>query len=102
MQKQDKDKEHSWLKPLLVAGGSLVFYMSVLPLIDSLSSWAQTKVTSKITKIQYMMAQDQQETEEIADRINGSMCTQAIGFEIPSTSFDESELDDIGRTRSKK
>lgn len=30
------------------------------------------------------MAQDQQETEEISDRINGSGCVQAIGFQVAS------------------
>ena len=82
------------INPLLIAGGTLLFYMAAIPLVDTLSTWAQTAITSKIAKIQYMMAQDQQETEEIADRINGSGCTQAIGFQIDSQEFDGSELDD--------
>ena len=69
----------------------MLFYMAVIPLVDSLSAWAQTAIASKVSKLQYTMAQDQQETEEIADRINGSGCTSAIGFEIPSESIDEFE-----------
>lgn len=82
------------INPLLIAGGTLLFYMAAIPLVDALSTWAQTAIGSKVAKIQYMMAQDQQETEEIADRINGSGCTQAIGFQIDSQEFDGSELDD--------
>lgn len=75
--------KHSPLSYLAVAGGTLLFYMCALPIVDALSTWAQTKISSKVSKLQYTMAQDQQETEEIADRINGTTPVQAIGFQAP-------------------
>ena len=76
--------KHSPLSYLAVAGGTLLFYMCAIPLIDALSTWAQTAISAKVSKIQYTVAQDQQEVEEIADRINGSGTVQAIGFKIDS------------------
>lgn len=70
------------LSYLVVAGGALLFYMCVIPLADVLSTWAQTAIGAKVSKIQYIVAQDQQETEEIADRINGSGPVHAIGFHV--------------------
>lgn len=70
--------------PLLIAAGTLLFYACILPVADALSGWAQNAIASKVSKIQYVMAQDQQETEEISDRINGSGCVQAIGFQVAS------------------
>lgn len=81
------------LSYLAVAGGTLLFYMCVIPLADALSTWAQTAISAKVSKIQYTVAQDQQETEEIADRINGSGPVQAIGFTIPSEEEDYYEED---------
>ena len=76
-------KQNSPLSYLAVAGGTLLFYMCTLPIADALSTWAQTKISSKVSKLQYTMAQDQQEVEEIADRINGTAPVQAIGFQTP-------------------
>ena len=72
------------LSYLLVAGGALLFYMCAIPIADALSTWAQTKISSKVSKLQYTMAQDQKEVEEIADRINGTAPVQAIGFQTPN------------------
>lgn len=82
-----KNKQNP-LSYLLVAGGTLLFYMCVIPLADILSTWAQNAIGAKISKIQYTVAQDQQETEEIADRINGSGPVQAIGFQIPQNDYE--------------
>ena len=87
-----KNKQNP-LSYLAVAGGTLLFYMCVIPLADALSTWAQTAISAKVSKIQYTVAQDQQETEEIADRINGSGPVQAIGFTIPSEEEDYYEED---------
>ena len=76
------------LSYLLVAGGALLFYMCAIPIADALSTWAQTKISSKISKLQYTMVQDQQETEEIADRINGSGPVQAIGFQVEPNEYE--------------
>lgn len=79
MSKQDKS-----INPLLIAGGTLLFYMCAIPIADAFSTWVQTAIGAKVTKIQYVLAQDQQETEEIADRINGSGTVHAIGFQTPN------------------
>ena len=86
--------KHLPLSYLLVAGGTLLFYMCALPLTDALSTWAQTAIGAKVSKIQYTVAQDQQETEEIADRINGSGPVQAIGFTVPETNYEVEYEDD--------
>lgn len=75
-------KQNKSINLLLVAGGTLLFYMCAIPIVDALSTWAQTAIGAKVSKIQYTVAQDQQETEEIADRINGSGPVQAIGFHV--------------------
>ena len=81
-------KQNSPLSYLAVAGGTLLFYMCVIPLTDALSTWAQTAIGAKVSKIQYTVAQDQQEVEEIADRINGSGPVQAIGFQVTSNEYE--------------
>ena len=86
------NKQNFPLSYLAVAGGTLLFYMCVLPIADALSTWAQTKISAKVSKLQYTMAQDQQEVEEIADRINGTAPVQAIGFQTPNEH--EVEYDD--------
>lgn len=82
-----KNKQ-SPLSYLAVAGGTLLFYMCIIPLADALSTWAQTAIGAKVSKIQYTVAQDQQEVEEIADRINGSGPVQAIGFQISKNDYE--------------
>lgn len=84
----EKEKK-SPLSYLAVAGGTLLFYMCALPIADALSNLVQQSISNKIIKMQYTSAQDQQEIEEIADKINGSGVTQAIGFQIPSDSGEE-------------
>lgn len=84
-------KKSSPLSYLFVAGGTLLFYVCAFPIIDALSNLAQQAIANKITKLQYVMAQDQQETEEIADKINGSGPVQAIGFQIASNSCEDDE-----------
>ena len=75
-------KRNKSINSLLVAGGTLLFYMCAIPIADALSTWVQTAIGAKVSKIQYTVAQDQQETEEIADRINGSGPVHAIGFHV--------------------
>lgn len=78
-----KNKQ-SPLSYLAVAGGTLLFYMCVIPLADALSTWAQTAIGAKVSKLQYTIAQDQEETADIADRVNGTGPVQAIGFTVPN------------------
>lgn len=84
-------KKSSSLSYLFVAGGTLLFYACALPIIDALSNLAQQAIANKISKLQYIMAQDQQETEEIADKINGNGPVQTIGFQIASNSCEDDE-----------
>lgn len=86
-------KQNKSINPLLVAGGTLLFYMCAIPIADALSTWVQTAIGAKVAKIQYVLAQDQQETEEIADRINGSGPVHAIGFTVASESEEYYEED---------
>lgn len=86
-------KQNKSINPLLVAGGTLLFYMCVIPIADAFSTWVQTAIGAKVAKIQYMVAQDQQETEEIADRINGTGPVHVIGFQVPSESEEYYEED---------
>lgn len=81
-------KQNKSINPLLVAGGTLLFYVCAIPIADAISTWIQTAIGAKVAKIQYVAAQDQQEVEEIADRINSSGTVQAIGFAIPSEEED--------------
>lgn len=82
-------KDNDKLKYLAVAGGTLLFYACVLPIADALTNLIQQAISNKIIKMQYVAAQDQQETEEIADKINGAGCVQAIGFQMPSESGED-------------
>lgn len=77
------NKQHKH-HPLLIAGGTLLFYMCAIPLVDALSTWAQTAIGAKVAKLQYTIAQDQEETADIADRVNGTGPVQAIGFAVPN------------------
>ena len=77
-------KQNKSINPLLVAGGTLLFYMCAIPVADALSTWAQTAIGAKVSKLQYTIAQDQEETADIADRVNGTGTVQAIGFAVPN------------------
>lgn len=72
------------LSYLAVAGGTLLFYMCAIPIADALSAWIQTAIGAKVSKLQYTIAQDQEETADIADRVNGTGPVQAIGFAVPN------------------
>ena len=87
-------KQSSPLSYLAVAGGTLLFYICALPIADAISTLIQTKIGSHVTKIQYVMAQDQEETAEIADRVNGSGVVQAIGFDAGNPPMMEDDDDE--------
>lgn len=95
----DNNKNKDKLSYLAVAGGTLLFYACVLPVCDSISTWIQQAVANKVTKLQYVMAQDQQEIEEISDKINGSGPVQAIGFHVD---YDNNEDDDYYGKKNRK
>lgn len=76
------------LSYLAVAGGTLLFYMCAIPIADALSTWAQTAIGVKVSKLQYTIAQDQEETADIADRVNGTGPVQAIGFQVAPNEYE--------------
>lgn len=78
-----KGKDSSGLKGVMIAGGALVFYACVLPILDGLATLARTAIDAKMTKIGLVSAQDQEEINEIAARVNGENQTQVVGFSIP-------------------
>ena len=82
------------LKPLLIAGGTLLFYMCAIPLCDKITEYIASIFNNKITKINYMTAQTTEELEEIANRVNGTQPIKSIGFEIESN---EDEVEYNGR-----
>lgn len=79
------------LSYLAIAGGTLLFYMCVIPLADAISTLAQAAISAKVSKIQYIVAKNQKEVENIAEKINNSDSIQAIGFQIEN---DEMEYED--------
>lgn len=75
-----KDKDLSYL---LVAGGTLLFYMCILPVVDTFSTMVQNKINLKNAKMQKNMVQIQQEIEAISGNVDEeSNQTHAIGFQI--------------------
>lgn len=76
------------LSYLAVAGGTLLFYMCAIPIADALSTWIQTAIGAKVSKLQYTIAQDQEETADIADRVNGTGSVQAIGFHVSPNEYE--------------
>ncbi len=76
------------LSYLAVAGGTLLFYMCAIPIADALSTWIQTAIGAKVSKLQYTIAQDQEETADIADRVNGTGSVQAIGFHVAPNEYE--------------
>lgn len=80
-EKKTSNKRHiSYILGIL---GGILFVNYGMPALESLTGWAQTKIASKIQKLNYTMAQDEEEIKEIQMRLNSEPC-QAIGFEIPS------------------
>lgn len=80
------------LRPLLIAGGTLLFYMCVLPIADALSGLIQTKIASNTTHTQRTIAKNQQRLEEIAGQSQPDS-VNAIGFH-DQHNVEEIEYDD--------
>lgn len=80
-------KRHD-LHSLLIAGGTLLFYMCAIPIVDAFSTWITNIFNAKSSKIQYMLAQDQEEIEEIATRVNGTGAVQAVGFQVDNDEYE--------------
>ena len=79
--KHFSDKRYGWK----IAGilGGILFVNYAIPILESMTGLIQTKIAEKIQKINYNMAQDEEEIKEIQMRLNSEPC-QAIGFEVPT------------------
>ena len=83
------------LTNLMIAGGAVIFINMVLPLLDSLNSMAISAVNKTVNQWQLDMELDRREAEAAAEVISPTgAITQAIGFQIPSESYDDEYYED--------
>lgn len=69
---------------LVSAGGSILFFTTLLPLLDSVVGLTTSLINKTINGWQLDMQLDQASAEVQANKIGGADNTRAIGFEIPS------------------
>ena len=70
---------------ILIAVGAIIFYTIVMPLLDSLSVFAQSALNRIIHSWQMDMTYDEAQTQAATENINPPQSnTNAIGFEIPT------------------
>ena len=81
-------KRHDYTD-LMIAGGSILFFTMIVPLLDSLVGMATSAINKTINGWQLDMQLDQASAEVQANQIGGHDCTRAIGFEIPSESVED-------------
>ena len=83
------------LTNLMIAGGAVIFVNMFLPLLDSLTSMAISAVNKTVNQWQLDMELDRREAEAAAEVISPTgAITQAIGFQIPSESYDDEYYED--------
>ena len=86
------NKDH--LRPLWIAGGTVLFVSSLLPLCSSIVDLVQSVINSKINRMSTELELDKAEHEAAAEKIAPSpSITQAIGFSVPSEPDDEEEYE---------
>jgi len=82
--------ERDEIRALAIASGSVIFINMLLPLLDSLTSMAISAINKTVNKWSLDMELDKREAEAAAETISpAGAITQAIGFEIPSESYDD-------------
>lgn len=86
-------KKHDFTD-LIIAGSSILFMTTILPLFDSLVSMATSLVNKTINGWQLDMQLDQASAEVQANQIGDSCNTNVIGFEVPSVEEDYEEDED--------
>lgn len=70
---------------IFIAVGAIVFYTIVMPLLDSLSVFAQSALNRIIHSWQMDMTYDEAQTQVATENINPPQSSSnAIGFEIPA------------------
>lgn len=90
--------KYEGLKELAIAGGSLIFVKMILPLLNSLTSMAISVINKTVNKWSLDMELDKREAEAAAETISPTgAITQAIGFQIPSESYDDEYYEDEKR-----
>lgn len=84
-------KEKNRLLPLWIAGGSILFVSTAMPLVDSMVTWISSAINAHINRMQIDLELDQREAQAAAETIKPTpQMTQAIGFHVDS----ESEYED--------
>ena len=69
---------------IFIAIGAIIFYTIIMPLLDSLSVFAQSALNRIIHSWQMDMTYDEAQTQAATENINPPQSsTNAIGFEIP-------------------
>ena len=82
------------LTPLWIAGGSILFVSTAMPLIDSVVTWISSAINAHINRMQIDLELDQREAQAAAEKIAPSPAiTQAIGFHVDSESEHEEEYE---------
>lgn len=76
------------MRELCIAVLSVVFFVIVMPILDSFSNFIQSFFNKKVTKWQMELNKEQKNLEEDEEE---NRFTQAIGFEVPDNP-DESEI----------
>lgn len=90
--------KYEGLKELAIAGGSIIFVNMILPLLDSLTSMAISAINKTVNKWSLDVELDKREAEAAAETISpAGAITQAIGFQIPSESYDDEDYEDKKR-----
>ncbi len=77
------------MRELFIAILSVVFFVIVMPILDSLSNLIQNAVNKKIGKWQIELSKEQKELENNEEETNHSV--QAIGFTIPDVQEEEEQ-----------
>lgn len=77
------------MRELFIAILSVVFFVIVMPILDSFSNLIQNFVNKKIGKWQIELSKEQKELEDNEEEPNHSV--QAIGFTIPDVQEEEEQ-----------
>ena len=70
------------LKYLVVAAGTILFYMGVLPCFDALSNWVQSYCNVKTGRHNVEINKLNVEAQDIQAKAQDHESTNAIGFQI--------------------
>ena len=87
-------KSHMAMNDLWIAGGAVLFVISLLPLCGSIVDLVQSAINVKINRMSLELELDKAEHKAAAEKIAPSPAiTQAIGFSLPSEPDDGEEYE---------